>query len=382
MEKGKRSRLHPSLATLLLLLGAAAVGAVAARTGFQPLPEFGLTRSQTVLVLLWMPLLYMICIAAHELGHVLAGRLVNFRTLLYIVGPLKVERSGDAFRIGFNRDVLMAGGLAAMAPVGLGDLRRRTIVMVAGGPLASLILGTQLLALYQATSSFLFREGSSFAGVFAGISLFATGAASLIVGLVTLLPGRSGGFYSDGARMLRLMQATDDVEREVALVALTGLSVGGTRPRERDAALVERGAAIRDGGPFEVGGRQFAFAHALDSGDVGAARDHLEAALERIHQLPGGARSSLLLAAATFFALYDGDAERARRLMGEGGGGITAAPHRRQLAEAAVRLAEGDISGAREAALHVPRLAGRALDRGAAALDEALAGRILSAGTE
>jgi hypothetical protein len=182
--------------------------------------------------------------------------------------------------------------------------------------------------------------------------------------------------------MLRLMRAGDETEREVALIALTGMSMAGTRPREWDAALVEQGAAIRDGGPFEVGGRQFAYAHALDRGDIDDARQHLGAALDRIEQVPAGARASLLLAAATFHALYDGDAGRAREYLQQARHGLLAAPHQRRLAEAAVRLAEGDVAAARELARDAQLLAARALDRGGAALDEALAGRILvSAGT-
>jgi hypothetical protein len=374
-------RKHRSIRQLLgtaLLFGVGAfIGVFAARSGFRPLPELGLTTMQLIVVALALPILWLLAVAVHEGGHVLGGRLASFRTLLFIVGPFKLERSALGFRAAFNRDIVTAGGLAAMAPVGLQDLRRRTIVMVAGGPLASLVFGTQALALYQAASSFLFRPGSGFFSTFVAIALFASGGVSLLIGLLTLLPGRAGGFYSDGARLLRLMRANDETEREVALIALTGLTIGGTRPSEWDAGLVAMCADIRDGGPFEVGGRQFAYAHALDRGDLHAARHHIEAALARVEQLPAGARASLLLSAATFFALYDGDAVRARRCIGAARKGMLAAPHQRQLAEAAVRLAEGDVSGAQEAARRVQQLAGRAIDRGAAALDEALAGRIL-----
>jgi hypothetical protein len=72
--------------------------------------------------------------------------------------------------------------------------------------------------------------------------------------------------------MLRLMRATDETEREVALIALTGLSPWAARGRGTGTARWSRaGAGIRDGGPFEVGGRQFAYAHALDRGDIDAA---------------------------------------------------------------------------------------------------------------
>jgi hypothetical protein len=365
-----------------LFAGGGVIGYMAALSGIRLLPEH-LTGGQTAVVIALLPLMYMLAVAAHELGHVLGGRLGGFRALLFIVGPLRVERTAAGFRPGLNRNILLSGGLAAMTPVGLHDLRRRTIVMVGMGPVVSLMVGTQLLAVQHATSHLLLREGTVFAAQLASLALLELGAISLLIGLLTLVPARSGGFYSDGARMLRLMKKSDETEREVALIALTGMSMAGTRPREWDTVLVEQGAAIRDGGPFEVGGRQFAYAHALDRGDVVAARAHLEAALARIDQLPAGARSSLLLAAATFHALIDGDAETARDYLRQARPGMLSAVHQRRLAEAAIHLAEGDVASARSAARDAQRLAAGAMDRGGAALDEALAGRILvSEGSE
>jgi hypothetical protein len=372
----RRSRLRYRLTTGALFLAGGFVGYIAAHSGIQLLPE-GLAGWQVVVVMALLPLLYMLCVAIHELGHVLGGRLGSFRTLLFIVGPLRVERTATGFRPGLNTSILLGGGLAAMTPVGLHDLRRRTVVMVAMGPVVSLMAGAQLLAVYQATSPLLLREPTAFGTQLLAFALLALGVISLLLGLVTLVPARTGGFYSDGARMLRLMKASEETEREVALIALTGMSMAGTRPREWDRALVEQGAGIRDGGPFEVGGRQFAYAHALDNGDIDSAREHLHAALERVDQLPAGARGSLFLAAATFHALYDGDAATARACLARARTGMMAAPHQRRLAEAAVLLAEGDVAGARSVARDAQRLAAGAMDRGGAALDEALAGRIL-----
>ncbi|HSJ05257.1 MAG TPA: M50 family metallopeptidase [Longimicrobiales bacterium] len=373
-----KSRLPDVLPVALLALAGAIVGYLAASGGLDPLPGVDLTRGQTLTILASLPLVYVLCIAVHEAGHVLGGRLVDFRTLLFIVGPLRIERTADGFEAGLNRSVALAGGLAAMVPAGLHDIRRRTVVMVASGPTASLMVGAQFLVLYQVAAPALARPGAGFPAHFTAMVLAATGILSLLVGIITLIPGRSGGFYSDGARLLRLMRADDAAEREIAIISITGMSMAGTRPRDWDRRLVDHGAGIRDGGPFEVGGLQLAFAHALDSGDIDAARRNLEAALQRMGQLPGSARSSLLLAAATFFALYDGDADRARDLLRHARDGVLAAPHRRRLAEAAVRLADGDIIGARAAAREVPLLARRAVDRGGAAMDEALAARILS----
>jgi hypothetical protein len=110
---------------------------------------------------------------------------------------------------------------------------------------------------------------------------------------------------------------------------------------------------------------------------VDAARTHLQEALACADQLPAAARGSLMLAAATFYALHDSDAAAARAYLDRARRGLLPAAHQRQVAEAAVRLAEGDAAGARQAALEARRLAATALDPGGAALDIALADRVL-----
>lgn len=366
----------------LALFGGAIVGAIIGMAAIgmagDRLPTVGGGTGPLVTLLLTLAV-YMLCIGVHEAGHLVAGVLVGYRPLLLIAGPLRVERAGRRARVGLNRSIALAGGLAVCVPVGLHDLRRRTLVMAAGGPIASLLLGVQALALWTATASFLARGGAL--ASLANLGLIALGIGSLAIGLVTLLPMRTGGFYSDGARILRLIRASEDAEREVALIALTGLTMAGARPRDWDADLVRRTAEIRDGGAFEVGGLQFAHAYALDTGDVPAARGYLEAALDRVDQLPPATRASVYLSAAVFYALYDRDAARARAALERATprGDLLNTPHQRLLALAAVHLVEGDAAGAAAAAREARRLSARAVDRGAALLDDAHAELIISA---
>ncbi|HEX6132989.1 MAG TPA: hypothetical protein VFZ24_03335 [Longimicrobiales bacterium] len=366
----------------LALFGGAFVGAIIGMAAISMagdrLPVVGGGIGPLVTLLLTV-LVYMLCIGVHEAGHLIAGALVGYRPLLLIAGPLRVERADGRARVGLNRSIALAGGLAVCVPVGLYDLRRRTLVMAAGGPIASLLLGVQALALWLATAPFLARGGVL--ASLANLGLIALGIGSLAIGLVTLLPMRTGGFYSDGARILRLIRASEEAEREVALIALTGLTMGGARPREWDAALVRRSTEIRDGGAFEVGGLLFAHAYGLDTGDVDSARTYLEAALLRVDQLPPATRASVHLAAAVFFALYDRNAQRARAALERAAprGDLLHTPHQRLLALAAVHLAEGDTVGAAAAAHEARRLSARAVDRGTALLDAAHAELIISA---
>jgi hypothetical protein len=364
----------------ILVWGAVAMLVGLAAVWLGGVPSLPLTEPRVVALIAALPLLYLLCIAVHEAGHVAAALLVGFQPLLFIAGPVRVERVAGRFELGINRTLALAGGLAVCTPVGMHDLRRRTLIMAAGGPIASLMFGVQCLALWLATSS-LTRPGDGIVANLFHVTLAFLGIGSLLIGLLTLLPTRAGGFYSDGARMLRLLRQGEETEREVALITLTGLTLGGTRPREWNTALVRRGAEIRDGGAFEVGGLQFAYAHALDSGDIDSARTHLHAVLRRVRQLPPAGRAAVHLAAATFFALCDDDAAQAREYLALAGRQSTlSAPHQRRLAEAAVLLAEGDRARAVAAAHEARTLSARAVDRGSAALDDALAARIISAG--
>ncbi|HEX2167757.1 MAG TPA: hypothetical protein VHG09_11050, partial [Longimicrobiales bacterium] len=164
---------------------------------------------------------YLLCILIHEIGHLAAGALAGFRPLLLIAGPLRLERSNGRTAASLNRSVSLAGGLAICTPVGVHDLRRRTMVMAAGGPLASLVFGVQCLAIWMAVSQAI--AGGPGAASAVSVMLLFGGVVSLGIGMLTLLPMRAGGFYSDGARILRLMRQDEETEREVALMALTGL---------------------------------------------------------------------------------------------------------------------------------------------------------------
>lgn len=363
------------LATIAAFGGA--VGAGIAIAGIDGLPGLQLSRTQATVVIVSLFAFYLIAIAVHEAGHLLGAVLADFRRLLFIAGPLRIEWRPDGRRIRLNRSLLLAGGLVASAPVGLHDLRRRTVVMVAGGPLASLVFGAQALAIWHATSPGLLRTGATFAAQYVAIALLALGLSSLLIGIVTLFPGRAGGFYSDGARIMRLMRSGHDVEREVALMALTGLAVGGARPRDWDPRLVQLAARINDAGPYEVGGRFYAFLHAFDGRDHAAAREHAAFIVERLHQLPKGTRAAMLLPIATFHALIDGDAARAGTLADAARSPLLTSPHQRALARAAIHLANGEPDAAHRHAADVIRLAGSAIDRGVALFDVALAEDIL-----
>lgn len=57
-------------------------------------------------------------LAFHEAGHVVGGKLVGFRFVLFIVGPFKLHSTESGVRLGLNRSLTMAGGLGAVGKAG------------------------------------------------------------------------------------------------------------------------------------------------------------------------------------------------------------------------------------------------------------------------
>jgi hypothetical protein len=356
--------------SLLHGLGGAVIGGAGtlAVLKFVPWPGLEMSPSGIVIGVVCLPVIFLLIVACHEGGHLLAAALARFKPCLLIVGPLKLERSSLGWRVGWNKVFPRAGGLVAATPEGLHRLRERMAVLVAGGPSMSMLAGITALA-------FLAIRGDPAQATLAGapalvfVLTFAFGLGSLMVGLLALVPGQGHGFSTDGTRILRFLSHTPGVDAEVALLGLIGMSMSGRRPREWDAELIGRALQLPADTPYGAAARMMAHSHALDREDELAAREHLRVALQHIEALPLMSRPALLLQAAYFAAAHDLDAAAARRYLSQAGHGALVSPHSRPLAEAAVLTAEADprapdlLAAAACETRH-------AIDRGAAALAE------------
>ncbi len=333
------SALRGQLKPLVYGMGFGAVGAVIgiliAEYAKGSLPDVQLGTAGKVALVALAVAAFPLVVALHELGHLLGGIAVGFRPLLFMVGPLRIERSGEGFRTRVQWKGALFGGLAACVPADTRDLRRRMLVLIAGGPAINFVTGAVLLA------------GCLLAGPVGDLVLVVLGGMSLLIGLSALVPTGAGNFYSDGVRMVRLLRGGADVEREVAALGLIGMSSAGVRPRDWSPELVGRATAGDADTLFGVVGKTFGFQFHLDRGHPDAARPYLEAAVAGLHILPKQARPSILLQAAFFAARADGDPARARGYLADSEGGVLVPPYLRPLAEAAIARAEGDLAAAR-----------------------------------
>ncbi|WP_415909403.1 hypothetical protein [Oleiharenicola sp. Vm1] len=265
------------------------IGYCGVKWGGAFLPPLAGPKWLKIFPLLSLPLLWLVVVGWHELGHVVGGWMGGGRLLLYVVGPFQWRRTPAGLKFAWNRHVNLAGGLAACLPL---DARlvtpQRFALMIAGGPVFSLIAAALLFAAAQMLGA----AGTGVGSVLRQHVLLLGAGLSLLIFVVTALPGTAGGFKSDGRRFAELLRGDERAQQEKAMIALTVGSLGGVRPADYDPALLAQVTALRDGSLFDLYGHYNAFHHAMDCGEpVGAqaALDHVLAG-RRSSRRSSGAR--------------------------------------------------------------------------------------------
>jgi hypothetical protein len=353
-------------------LGLLAAGGVGAACGYfgvhvvrEVMPEVEAGWLPGVLALVSLPLAFLLAVAVHECGHLLAGLLRGGRFLLLIVGPLRLASTRDGLRWGRNRSFPLFGGLASVAPRDASRIEADFGWLIAGGPLASLAGGAVLVATGLGFGSVLAEPVGAWTFGLWFLCLL-VGGMSLGLGVLALVPNRTAGFPSDGARLLSLWRGGPKAAREAALFALVAMVTGGVRSRDLPDDLVARATdagAPADGGT-EVAARLIAYSVALDRGDAPRAAEHLRAALPLAGAAPALLQDGLMLEWAYFQARHLGDAAGARQALARAGA-YELSPETRLRAEAALALAEcrwDDAAGRAEESLAAR---GRGLSAGA-----------------
>jgi hypothetical protein len=310
------------------------------------------STAAVMLVAVWAGLLgNVLVIGLHELGHLVGGMAVGMRPVSLTAGPLLLRWTADGVRPGVNEHWRPAG-LARAIPGSTDRLPWRIGWMVAGGPLANLVtalvtsaaLAAVFLA-WQPTKPELRAFLHSPGGLVAFLFLVQIPAQSLFQGLVNLLPLRSAGLYSDGARLLMLWRGGERADRWCAIWSLmAGYHVG--RPAaEWDPALIDRALRPADGSVDELGAQSLAHSRAMELDDRDAAAATLARCVEIVEKRPA-LRPALGCTAAVFEAWVNRDPAAARAWLAEARG-VFAPEHSRLLAESFVLAAEGRTVEAR-----------------------------------
>lgn len=248
--------------------------------------------------LLLIPALY-VAVALHELGHLVAGTLVGLDTGGISVGGFMLMKSGKNWVFRFDRRRWIGGFFKPLAGTG-GLHRSRYSWMVAGGPLASIVL-CLLCALIFA------QYGN---GLWDWIgSLYWT---ALFILVISAIPFSGGLNKSDGARLWQFIWYPERARSWMALVALQTEEAKGLLPRQWNAQLFDRILTVDASAGEYLYCQLMAFCRRLDQGSEADALEHLENALASSARAGKVMRHALFLEAASASANIRKRAAQAR----------------------------------------------------------------------
>lgn len=325
---------------LVSLLVGAGIGALIGAAGVKfgsSLMLPGLPKWVAVLHLFLLPFVWLLAVGFHEFGHIVGGWAGRGRFLLFVVGPLMWRRTPAGVCFAWNTNLNVAGGLAACLPLDPSQSTpRRTALMIAGGPLFSLVL----TALAAWISAGLAAVAVSPFAIFAQHAAMIVAGMSLMIFVVTVIPGTGGGYKTDGLRFFELVRGNAQSEQENAVMTLTTASLGGVRPADYEPRLVAKSISLRDGSLFDLYAHLTASHHYFDLGQPARAQALLDHVLAQEEQLAPFARDTLRCDYAWLLARHTTDAANARAWL-DSAGPLEIDPATRLRAEAAVLLAEG-----------------------------------------
>ena len=320
----------------MALGGALALGVYLLLSRFLPtVPRARLGAAGKLVLFVGVLLAAALAPLVHEVGHVIGGAFVRFRFMFLVWGPFRFVRENDQVRVRMNRDLAHAGGLALSLPTAMEHVGRRNAIVVATGPAVSLVLGVTGLTVSWLTGIWRSPEAMSDPTLaIAGIVAAAFGVASIGIGLVTLIPGRTGEFATDGAQLLRYVRGGSEVDRHGTLVTMAAVATGATRPRDWPRDLIPR-LTIRDpDSPDAILAESLVYYQALDDGDLHRAHQALSTLLQRTVVKGRRARAPFAQEAAFYELAVRGDASAAAQWLEEElGGSIADVPMRKVLVE-------------------------------------------------
>jgi hypothetical protein len=345
---------EPTSAARMVLagLGGAAFGAVFAFAGVETAealgidwralfpPEAGL--GAWLLGAALLVLAFWLQVLLHEAGHALAGLASGLRPLAFGVGPLRLERAGDGWRFRWGGGLSGISGFALLLPSARRPPSRvEQAVYLLGGVLANaLVSALALVALAASPPEFL-----------RGL-LVALAVTGLLLGVVNLVPFRSGGWLSDGAGLWSLLRQPGLAFASISLQQAVQASVDGVRPRDWPAVLLPA-----DDAPFGVHGEpaldtaiaSMRLSRALDAGQATVA----ESAARYLHSAwptaAPGLRPGLAAMLAVHCLLVRRDVAAVRAWRERMVGSLLDMGCHEAWLDAELALADGDLSLARDA---------------------------------
>lgn len=186
--------------------------------------------TDVVLILFSCIVCYFIAGIVHELGHILAGVLQGFKFLMLVVGPFGLKRDkNDKIVFYIERNTAYWGGIGGTFPPDENpDNFEKFARVLLFGPLASIIFGLVMLPLAIVTDILFF-------------TLLC--AMPIGMGIVSLIPMKTGAFYSDGGRWMRMRK---EPTRRVELALWNIVQKAGLNQNYLDVNMDDVNVLIKD----------------------------------------------------------------------------------------------------------------------------------------
>ncbi len=268
-----------------------------------------------------------VAVAVHEAGHAVLGALAGFRVHSIRIWRLELHWP---FKLAIYRGTKSgAGGWVVCSPVGTDNLAARAALMMIGGPGANFASAALVYLLpYQK-------------GIFSDIFI----VVSLLLGIVNLVPLRSGGMLSDGRRVLMVLSDRARGARWLAMLKLVTDMIDGVAPADLSPEFIAVAVAVDDDSPDTLSAHLIAYSSADHRHEHDEAARLLEVALRHADIAPPMMRQALATEAAVFQA-------RRRRRVDLAEQWFAAIPEKtempwlRTVGEGALLEGRGDIAGA------------------------------------
>jgi peptidase M50-like protein len=289
--------------------------------------------------LLFIPFAFLasfVAVAIHETAHAFVGVAAGFRFNSLRIGRLQFDRP---FRMSLYKGRRTgSGGWASLFPLKQDKLVWRAIAMLLAGPLSNLLSIAVLMALPYAK------------GGFSALFIY----ISALIGIMNLIPFRSRAVYTDGGRILMLLQNRARGERWLAMLKLIEEMRTGP-PEKMTPEFIAKAIAIEDNSPDTVTAHAIAYAAAFWQHKDDEAARLLETCLRHSNLSAPSQRQGLAADAAVFQG-------RRRRRVDLAEQWLADLPEKvefawlRPRAEAAILEARGDLDGARQKLDEVEKL--------------------------
>ncbi len=245
-------------------------------------------------------------ITAHEAGHALTGIAVGQRLRAFIVGPFQWRHLRGQWKFSLNpAALLLTGGATAVVPQRVDDPPSREIAIVAAGPMVSLVTGAPATWVVFHAHAPYWQQHWFFIAMF--------GSISLLTAFVNCIPLRTGGGYSDGARIFQLLRGGVWAEMHQAFRVAVATAITALRPRDYDLDALHRIIAARvASGPQQFLLCLLAHSCCVDRGLTEQARLEMREAEKVYDSGDAGIPAALLLGLVVEEAVVARDPARAR----------------------------------------------------------------------